>query len=224
VLTLDALQRNTDAIVVLRNDDGFFPAAHGPVKPQRSFGDVNGVFSSLLLPLLYFGSSARAVGELIAKCAPDRRFKMLSLVPLPQRNFARYNGCALLSREYKLSGMRGNGHVPTAPGAPLDQIHNHVSRRMLECATSCAVVSIPKGFAAACSAPLLDVLVLNQVEEMTRSFLFPLLRDCKYKLQSRAFLHQLEATGVTAAFIEAAFRRVVTTLCYDDVKEEEKER
>jgi hypothetical protein len=214
VLTLDALQRNTDAIVVLRNDEGFSPAPLGPIKALNSFDDVNAMFSLLLLPLLYFGGSARAVGELIAKCAPDGRFKMLSLLPLPQRNFSRFSNCALLSREYKLKGPANSA---TAPGAPLEQIHTQSSRRLLDAASSCVVVTVPRAFVAGCASGMmpLDILVLNQVEEMNRNLFFPLLRDCKYKLESKAFLHQFEASGVDSTFIEAAFRRVVVNLCYD---------
>ena len=210
VLTLDALQRSVDAILVLRNDEGFCPALLGPIKPSQSFDEVNAVFSMMLLPVLYFGGSARAIGELIAKCAPDARYKMLSILPLPQKNFSRYNNCALLSREYKL---RTNAGTNPAPGAPLDSIHTESSKRLLDATSSCVVISVPRMLTT--TVTLLDVLILNQVEELNRNLFFPLLRDCKYKLDSKAFLHQFEATGVPASDIEAAFRRVVLFLAYE---------
>ena len=200
VLTLHALYRYADAVVLLRNDDGFHPPLHGPVKPLRSFAEVNNFFAGLLLPLLRYGLKWRAVGDLIAGCCPDPKGKLLTLIPLPQQSFSRFKNCALLSRVYSASpGDEKN--------VPFKEIHTPGSAGVIDMCASVVDAKPPKGYPHAAS-----VLVVNQCDELTRNVMFPLLRDCAAKFKARAYLHQFMEAGVSEKFIETAYREVAALL------------
>lgn len=227
-------------------------AFHAP----QSMHEVNAVFASQIAVVLQFGTVFGAVGDLLRRVCPlnpstqaiadtgNREAggwsKIISLVPLPQRAFARFGHCAYLSAIYRLPTDMFGAHLATDFGAgylsgaavvPLEQIHrqcrppqtrdrNATRPTLPDAATSDVRVVVPKAvfqniYDKNITRPFQawPVMVLNQLDELNESVLFPLLADAHGKLSERAFIHTFEATGVEVEYIETCLRRVAHHLC-----------
>ncbi|ORC89038.1 putative zeta tubulin [Trypanosoma theileri] len=267
-LTLHALQENADAVLLLRNDDVFnqyeeslltgrsrhngtvnsslssSSSAVSPlglfIKPCLTFKEANEVFVTLLLPIFMYGRSANAIGELVMKCSPNHREmnNILTILPIPQRQYLRYKQSVVLSRFYRLQGSKQ--HMPgVCPNVPLELIHTAKSLRDPDLVYSEEDVQIPKMLlptistsssstststtrttsrktAVGPSALLLQnmegVLVMNEARELNARVLFPLLRSAALKVKAGAFMSTFLDIGFTAECIEAAIHEVAERL------------
>lgn len=166
--------------------------------------------------------------------------KILSLVPLPQRAFSRFAHSAYLSSIYRLpTDMFGAhlaidfsaGYLSGAAVVPLEQIHvqckpqptrdrNAPRPTLPDSATSDVRVTVPRSIFTNVQTGIITrpfqiwpVMVLNQLEEVNASVLFPLLLDAHGKASEGAFIHTFEATGVEGDYIKLCLRRVAHHLC-----------
>ncbi|KEG12248.1 putative zeta tubulin [Trypanosoma grayi] len=246
-LTLHALQENADAVVLLRNDDCFCASTQAPlsgrsraravadpllstlslIKPCATFKEANEVFVTLLMPILLYGRSANAVGDLVLKCSPSHRKlnNILTIVPTPQRHYLRFKGSVTLSRFYILRGAKQ--HMPGVyPSVPIEQLHSVQSLQAPDLVSSSEEVQVPKAllqsFAESAasrrsvSATLLQqmegVLVMNEARELNASVLFLMLRSAAVKVKAGAFMSTFEDMGMTAECIQAAIHEVAARL------------
>ncbi|RNF23177.1 putative zeta tubulin [Trypanosoma conorhini] len=243
-LTLHALQENADAVLLLCNDDclrveavssaGVRPRSRAScaasvslIKACATFTEINEVFVTMLLPILLYGRSANAVGDLVLKCSPNHRElnNILTILPTPQRQYLRFKGSVTLSRFYILSGSKQ--HMPGVyPSAPIELLHTARSMRNPDLVTSSEEVRVPreivKSFtetaasrrsaAAALLQQMEGVLVLNEARELNAAVLFPLLRSAAVKVKAGAFLSTFEEMGMAAECIRAAIQEVAARL------------
>lgn len=217
-LTLHSLMASTDAMILLRNDEAFHPGPLAFLSPCQSFREANAAFVSYLLPVLKYGTGQRAIGELVETCAPDRRYKLLTLIGLPQKNLARFRRCAVLSREIR------SAKTVEPMAKDIRDMHKTASADCFEVTHTSVCIPAPRVLAAPASSagkrPLTfvapAVVVLNQVEELNTWLLFPLLRDCALKCKAQAFLQEYVQAGVSIEFITAAYRQVAAQLLYED--------
>ncbi|RNF17699.1 putative zeta tubulin [Trypanosoma cruzi] len=246
-LTLHALQENANAVLLLRNDDcirvqedscaggrprgrgntSFSTSSFSSIPSCATFKEINEVFLTMLLPILLYGRSTNAVGELVLKCSPNPREinNILTILPTPQRHYLRFKESVTVSRLYVLRGAKQS--MPGVyPSVPIELIHTARSLRNPNLVTSREEVQVPKELLKglketaatrrSASMALLQqmegVLVLNEARELNAAVLFRLLRSAAMKVKAGAFLSTFEDMGMTAECIQAAIREVATRL------------
>ncbi|KAH9601108.1 Tubulin-like [Trypanosoma melophagium] len=206
------------------------------IKPCLTFQEANEVFVSLLLPIFMYGRSANAIGELVMRCSPNHREmnNILTLLPIPQRQYSRYKQSVVLSRFYRLQGSKQ--HMPgVCPNVPVEFLHTAKSLRDPDLVSSEEDVEIPKSLlsgiistasttttttsrkgAGSPAAVLLrkmeGVLVMNEARELNANVLFPLLRSAALKVKAGAFMATFLDMGLTTECIEAAIHEVAERL------------
>ncbi|CAD2215269.1 Tubulin/FtsZ family, GTPase domain containing protein, putative [Angomonas deanei] len=118
-LTLNVLQKQTDAVILLRNDDAMTSgnekrgsSSSTLVTRASTFKEANEILISTLLPVFGFGvSGAGSVGLLVEHCAPripriTGGNNILSLVPTPQRTYEAFKKSVLRGCFYPIQGAK----------------------------------------------------------------------------------------------------------------------
>lgn len=135
-LTLHILQRHSDAVILLRNDDAMAPgeANSSSVSPGvaltsrcTTFREANELLISMLLPVLGYGRERSAISRLVAHCAPPGRpqatggNKILTILPTPQRTYGWLRGS--VNRLLFLIVGGGRSFMPNyTPVVPVEEL------------------------------------------------------------------------------------------------------
>ena len=186
-LTLSSISRSCDAVIMIRNDDFVLD-----LQLDDGMAKVNERIVQLLLPVLRFGRSCGIIGDLISYCCPDPRRAFLTLLPFDDKAAHRLSGfyaSALASRLYAVADS--HDAASSMPEVPVQSLHVQWSAAIAPATCSQCLVRPPRDCA---SCP--SVLVLNQMKELSKRTLFPLVSSCYQKLEVGAYRDTFEAAGV----------------------------
>ncbi|KPI88803.1 putative zeta tubulin [Leptomonas seymouri] len=143
-LTLQVLQKHSDAVLLLRNDDAMAPgeekgssACSGTsiLSQCVTFKEANEVLVALLLPILRYGVEPGCITRLLIQCIPPAYVKttggnrILTLLPTPQRSYATLRQCAHRALFCGIDGGRVfmPGYKPTVP---IDELLSKTAQRL----------------------------------------------------------------------------------------------
>lgn len=185
-LALQVLLAQTDATLLLRND------VSGITDATWTLDAVNAHFAACLAAVLRYGKLYGAVADIVTHCAPLRGLSLLSPVIMGTKRGAAsahaFHGCAVNARLYT-----------TQTELTVEAVQPFLAKG----ATGASMAAITTAAAATATSKELSVALLNQAAELTRTLLWPLLRDAAVKLQSKAFLHAFHARGKAVAVLKA---------------------